>query len=153
MGFFEDTFVKAREVIDVAGKKTSEAIAVQKLKVNAASLQSQIAKDYEALGRLAYSASREGTACEEAADELMAEIDGKRVRLKNIQAQIAHARGNRICTSCGAANAPGAVFCNKCGEKLCSEAGGRPDTKAGEAESKTSAADMPYVDAEDFDEA
>lgn len=156
MGIIEETFVKAKEVIDVAGKKTSEVIAVQKLKVNAASLQSQLAKDYEALGRLVYTSAREGTKHEEAAEELMAEIDGKRIRLKNIRAEIAHVRGDRLCPSCGAANAPVAVFCNKCGEKLQPAAGGTAKNGAAkpseEAEAKD-AGDNPFVDAEDFDEA
>lgn len=118
MGFIEETIVKAKEVFDVAGRKTSEAITVQKLKVNAASLESQIAKDYEALGRLVFAGSREGSRCDEAVEELMAEIDGKLIRLESLQAEIAHTRGNLICASCGSANNPGAVFCNKCGEKL-----------------------------------
>lgn len=129
MGFFEETFVKAKEVFDVAGKKTSEAITIQKLKVNAASLESQIAKDYEALGRLVYTGSRESGENVDAAEELMTEIDSKRIQLESLQAEIAHMKGNQICLSCGSANAPGAVFCSRCGEKLYTgEAAGQKET-------------------------
>lgn len=132
MGFFEETFVKAREVFDVAGKKTSEAITVQKLKVNAASLESQIAKDYEALGRLVYTGSRENSENVEAAEELMTEIDGKRIQLESLQAEIAHMKGNQICASCGGANAPSAIFCSRCGEKLCKADAGQQAPAGGE---------------------
>ncbi len=118
MGFIEETIVKAKEVFDVAGRKTSEAITIQKLKVNAASLDAQIAKDYEALGRLVYAGSREKSENQEATEELMAEIDAKRLQLESLQAEIAHMKGNLICSGCGASNMPGAVFCSKCGKKL-----------------------------------
>ena len=132
MGFIEETFVKAKEVFDVAGKKTSEVITVQKLKVNAASLESQIARDFEALGRLIYADSRENGNSGEAAEELMTEIDGKRIHLESLQAEIAHMKGNRICRSCGSANAPGATFCSRCGEKLGMEKAAEPNPTAEE---------------------
>ena len=46
MGMVEDTVVKAKEAFDVAAKKTNEVIALQKLKVSASAVNSQMTKAY-----------------------------------------------------------------------------------------------------------
>lgn len=118
MGVFEDTVVKAKEVIDITGKKAGEVITVQKLKVNAASISSQMSKDYEAIGRLAYDGIKKGEQNSEAIDAIVREIDEKREQLSNIQAEIAQTKGGAFCAKCGAANAADSAFCAKCGAKL-----------------------------------
>ena len=118
MGVLEDTVVKAKEVIDIAGKKTGEVIAIQKLKVNAAQVNARIAKDYESLGRLAYDAHKTGKANEMGIEALANAIDAKYEELKEIELKIATAKGAVVCTACRAVNSVDAVFCSKCGAKL-----------------------------------
>ncbi len=118
MGFFEDSIVKAKEVIDIAGKKTGEMISLQKLKVNASSLQYQISKDYEALGRLCYEARQNGEKNEDAISELIEEMDARKAELAELDRQIALAKGILICPACSARNAITAAYCNRCGIKL-----------------------------------
>lgn len=50
MGFFEDSYVTAKEAFDAVGKKGSELLETQKLKINIAKLNSQITKDLRNTG-------------------------------------------------------------------------------------------------------
>ena len=118
MGFFENTVVKAREVLDVAGKRTAEMIELQKLRVSIASVQSQLAKLFEALGRQAYDDMKGAAVPEAAEQELVAEIDAKKAELSELEHKLATARGQQICEACNAINAGEAAFCNKCGAKF-----------------------------------
>lgn len=119
MGFLEDTIVKAKEVIDVAGKKTSEVITVQKLKVNAASLKHQIAKDYETLGRLWFDSQKANNSNGKSLEVLYKEIERKQQELKKLEMEIALTKNGKICGCCGHVNESDAHYCNKCGKELC----------------------------------
>ena len=117
MGIFEETVVKAKEIADITGKKAGEIINLQKLRVSAATVSSQIAKLYEVLGRLHYDAVKSGTTNMSEADTV-AEIDEKRDELVELKSKIAQAKGKRICAACKAPNLAEAVFCHQCGQKL-----------------------------------
>ena len=117
MGIFEETVVKAKEIADITGKKAGEIINLQKLRVSAATVNGQIAKLYEVLGRLHYDAIKSGTANTSEA-ETIAEIDEKREELVELKSKIAEARGKRICPACKTPNLAEAVFCHQCGQKL-----------------------------------
>jgi ribosomal protein L40E len=118
VGVFEETVVKAKEVIDKTGKKAGEVIAVQKLKVNAASITSQIAKDYEAIGRLTYDGIKKDSQNTEAIDAIVREIDEKLEQLDKIQEEIAQTKGSLACVRCGCSNSIDSAFCRKCGARL-----------------------------------
>ena len=51
MSFIDDTVVAAKEWFDVASKKTSEAVGIQKLRIAIAKKRSELSKEYETLGR------------------------------------------------------------------------------------------------------
>ena len=118
MGLMEQTVIKAKEVIDIAGKKTGELIELQKLRVSAASIQAQLSKEYEALGRLAYDLGKQGVAANEAFETLVQGIDEKKEELQVLEGKIATAKGDRICPACSTVNGMEAVFCNKCGQRV-----------------------------------
>lgn len=135
MGFIEDTIVKAKEVFNMAGKKTSEAIEIQKLKVNAASLNHQIAKDFETLGRLWYDIHKTNSGNTESLEALCTEIELKLQKLKNLEAEIALAKNGKVCTDCGNVNQSNACFCSRCGKKMTAAAAEEPkEDEAKEAE-------------------
>ena len=121
MGFIEDSVVKAKDAFDVAAKKTGDIISVQKLKVNVAMINSQISKNYEALGRLVYDAKKTGETCDEACDTLIEDINLKYDELADLEVKIAITKGKSFCPSCLSENEITAMFCNKCGEKLIRE--------------------------------
>ena len=110
MGFFEEAIVKVKEVYDVAAKKTSEVVSVQKLKLKATQVNSQLSKDFETLGRLYYENVKESDATPEYI-ELFDSIDSKFDELEQIENEI-------ICSNCGAKNVETAAFCNNCGAEL-----------------------------------
>ena len=115
MGTFEETVAKAKEALDVAGKKTSAMINVQKLKVNLATAKSQLSKLYETLGRLCF----ESGSCDDAAiAELKGDIEAKIADVRDLEAKLATAKGEKICEACFVKNTATADYCNKCGQKL-----------------------------------
>ena len=61
MAKFEDTVAKAKEYLDIAGKKTGEFIDLQKLKINASTVRNSIAKDFESVGRMYYDGLKKET--------------------------------------------------------------------------------------------
>lgn len=142
MGVLEDTVVKAKEVIDIAGKKADEVISMQKLKVSAARLHAQISKDYEALGRVVYHA-KTSEADDAGVAELLSALKEKHDQLNEIELKIAAAKGAVVCTSCRAVNSADAMYCSKCGHKLesCFESGDASDPSADESAAEESASD------------
>ena len=117
MGLFEQTTTKAKEIVDIAGKKTGDFIELQKLKINAASLQSAISKEYEALGRIFYE-NQKNESENLAYGEIISSIDNKLEDLKILNAKIALAKGEKSCPACCSVNNDDALFCNRCGQKL-----------------------------------
>ncbi|OJU15402.1 MAG: hypothetical protein BGN88_07785, partial [Clostridiales bacterium 43-6] len=110
--------VKAKDVFDVAAKKTGAMISIQKLRVNVAKLNSQISKSYEALGRLVYDSKKSEENVDEAVAALIAEIEQKYEEIADIEVKIAITKGKAFCPSCLTENDNAATFCSKCGEKL-----------------------------------
>ena len=116
MSIFDDTVVKAKEVWDIAGKKTNDIITVQKLKMSIASLKSQLSKMYESLGRLC-SDSLTGPPSVSML-ELMSEIEERIAEIKQLEKKLALLRGEKICSACGTKNMSDASYCYNCGNKL-----------------------------------
>lgn len=117
MTSFEDTIFKAKEIIDMAGKKTGEIVNIQKLKVNIASVNSQISKDYEAIGRLCYEQLGGEIDNGEAIAEIAKGIAEKYEQIEELRMQIAELRNERICTGCNSPVDNDADFCPRCGKK------------------------------------
>lgn len=121
MGILEETAVKAKDAFDVVAKKTGEVWSAQKVKYNIASVNSQLSKDYETLGRICYEALGSDDTklyeSEEAA-ELRASIDDKLEKIKEYEAQLDAAKKVTVCPDCGTKCAADAVFCSKCGKRL-----------------------------------
>ncbi|MBQ4155244.1 MAG: zinc ribbon domain-containing protein [Clostridia bacterium] len=117
MGFFEEAIVKAKEVYDVAAKKTSEVVSVQKLKLKATQVNSQLSKDFETLGRLYYEKVKESGENIEYV-ELFDSIDSKFDELEQIEDEINEQKKTKTCSNCGAKNSETAAFCNNCGTQL-----------------------------------
>ena len=116
MGFFEEAVVKAKEVYDVAAKKTGEVVGVQKLKFKATQVNSQLSKDFETLGRLYYENAKESVDADYS--DIMASIESKLEEIDQIQNEINEQKKTKFCSKCGFKNAETASFCNNCGEEL-----------------------------------
>lgn len=121
MGILEDTAVKAKDAFDVVAKKTGEVWSAQKIKYNLASVNSQLSKDYETLGRLCFETLNGDGAClsdNEEAAELKSSIEEKLEKINEYEAQLEAQKKVVICPDCGTKCAADAVFCSKCGKRL-----------------------------------
>ena len=116
MGKFEETVVKAKDIFDDSTKKIGEVIGVQKQKIKLASLNSDLSKTYETLGRILCDACAESMP--EDAKPTVEEINRLKADIADMEVKLAESQGKKICSGCGFMNAPGIVFCGKCGKKL-----------------------------------
>lgn len=117
MSILDETVVKAKEVLDIAGKKTNDIISVQKMKMNIASMKSQLSKLYEDLGRLCYDNGQSDTPSAVML-EIMTEIENKLAEIKSTENKLADLRGEKLCPACGTKNVNEAGYCSKCGTQL-----------------------------------
>ena len=115
---FEDTFVKAKEVVDATGQKVTEIVNVQKVKLQIVKVRSQIESDYKLLGKLYYQGIKRENVDEEALKAIVEEIDLETEKLRELRAELAFAKGDTVCDKCGAINLGDAEFCCKCGETI-----------------------------------
>lgn len=118
MGVFEDVVVRAKAVAESAGKKASEVMEVQKLKVTAAQIESEIKSKYEVLGKLTYHSEKEGKCCKEACKTLAEDIEQLQAQLAVIKEKIYRLKNIVCCPNCRAINAKDAIYCNKCGTRM-----------------------------------
>ncbi len=120
MSIFEDVIVNAKAVVGTVGKKAGEVIDISKLKLAAADLKSEINVKYQILGRVTFEEMNTGKDYTKSKQELSDQIKELKSHLDSLNDLIASSMQKTKCSSCGAYNAKGAVFCSKCGEKLVS---------------------------------
>lgn len=120
---FDDFLLKARDIADAAGKKTSEIYEVSKYKYECIKLNGEIKRLYEQLGSSVYSMVKGGYDNNELVESLTEEIDEHLDRLKAINELIAGMKNLSLCPVCGAKNSADSLYCSKCGSKLRSEYG------------------------------
>lgn len=118
MGAFEDFLTKAKDGFDIAAKKTGEVITVQKLKLSIASINSDIDKKYESIGRLYADSVKNNTDNTDTINSLLAEIEEKLEEIEKIEKEISEATNKKACAVCGAKNGTDAAFCSRCGAEL-----------------------------------
>jgi Ribosomal protein L40E len=121
MGLFEDVVINAKSAVNVVGKKAGQFVDISKLRINAADLNNEIGKRFEALGRMVYEAKKTDNASDDLLNEEILKIDELYEQLDELNEQIAALRKISVCKSCGAENPKDAVYCNKCGLKLTEE--------------------------------
>ena len=118
MGVFDDVFSKAKEVADVAGKKSEEIVEFSKLKLNSMGINNDINKAYQRLGVVVYDIKKNNVDGEDIIRACMEEIDMLKVQLDEITLKMNEMRNIKKCSHCSFANATDAVYCAKCGTKL-----------------------------------
>lgn len=135
MDFFDGAVAKAKAALDVACKKTNEAVTVQRQHFDISSLEAKRAKDFEALGRLYYEEIGNSAPENGKIAELKAAIDEKNEKIEALRRELNEIKNKRLCPHCGTAVDKNAVFCSACGEKLVYE-GNASEAKT-EADSET----------------
>lgn len=113
---FDNVIVKAKEVFEVAYKKTGDVVASGKQKYDVSVLQNKLSKNYEALGRLTYKAIKNGRAIDLDADDTLNEKIKARVnRIEELKNEIMAVKNQKRCPVCGSAVSAESVFCPACG--------------------------------------
>lgn len=121
MGLFENIVSNAKQAANVVGKKTGELVDTSKLKLQAVDLNNEIKRNYEALGRAVYEASKQGIDSTEEIDDIIIIINEKYDELDEVNEQLSKMSNKTFCTRCGEPNPKTAGFCSQCGEKLIHE--------------------------------
>lgn len=116
---FNDAFDKAKFGFEVICKKTEDVVAVSKLKIEQAKVETKLSKNYQRLGKLYYNALTHGVKPDAAECEALAEIiTENRAELRRIKAEILEQTSKKKCEFCSALSDKDAEFCSKCGEKF-----------------------------------
>ena len=121
MGILEDLLLNAKTAVDSVGKKAEKVIDISKLTITAADLKTEISKKCEILGRIVYEQSATGKNYENSIKELIEKIAELKKELESVNEMIENSKEKSKCQVCGTYNIKGAVFCNKCGERLNAE--------------------------------
>lgn len=94
MDYFDNAMNKAKDVFDVACKKTDEIVTIQKLKFEIASLKHKRSKDLENLGKI-YFKSLNGAETEDGEVEILVEsIKEKNRKIKEMRQEIENAKSD-----------------------------------------------------------
>ncbi len=118
MEFFENAISKAKEVFDVACKKTGEVVTVQKQKIDIATIESKRNKDFLALGKLYFKNIKDTEIEDEEIASLVADIKKKSEQIKQINEEIKETKNMKLCPNCESFVNDEDLFCSVCGEKL-----------------------------------
>ena len=118
MGTFEDTVIRAKELLDATGEKVGEVIDIQKTRYHIARTKAELSKDFEVLGRLWFSRMKDNNVDEDAVQAIVEEIELLKDHLREYEAELIYAKGGCTCEACGAANPGDSDFCRKCGKPL-----------------------------------
>lgn len=118
MDFFDNAVNKAKEVFDVAYKKTNEVVNTQKQKFDIASVENKRAKDYEALGMLYFNMIKDSDNLDDAVKSIVEEIKIKNEKIAELRGEINNAKNKRVCPKCNANISKDSTYCSVCGAKL-----------------------------------
>ena len=117
MDFLDGAITKAKEVLDVACKKTNEVVTEQKQKFDIASIETKRAKDYKKLGELYFNEVKDCDIENTEIKDLVDAIKEKNEKIELLKQEISELKAKKVCTACGELIDKDALFCANCGEK------------------------------------
>lgn len=115
MDFLENAVSVAKDVLDVACKKTDEVISSGKLRFDISNMESKLKKDYEQLGKMYYEMIAQEDTEDDVLEKLKKSIAAKQRKIDLLKASV---ENNRVCPTCGLPVFKNSIFCNSCGAKL-----------------------------------
>ena len=118
MAFFDETLGNAKKLYEMLESKTVTTVEVQKLKLKALKVDSELSKLYEKLGRLYAKELKFRDDLPEELSLIIEDVEKKRSEIETIKEQIAAFKGGVACGECGYLNDSNVDFCAKCGTKL-----------------------------------
>lgn len=118
MGILDDVFDKAKNVANMAGKKTEEFVEVSKLKLEENQLKGDLEKAFAKLGHIMYELLKSDSENQKLVGACVEEIDEIAARLNTIENRVAEAKKQVKCPVCGINNQAEAYYCHRCGSRL-----------------------------------
>lgn len=116
--YIDNALTKAKEVFDVAVKKTEEVVTIEKLKYNLSATRNSREKDLAALGVIYYKLLKETEDMDEETEALVTSINEKTAKIKELKEEISVAKNKKYCNSCGSFVATDSSYCKNCGNKF-----------------------------------
>lgn len=117
MAFIDEFKRNAAEMADKAKKKTNEITSIAKINLNIKSCEAKLAAVYEEIGRLFYTAEREGVDNTAAIATCIMKADKYNSDIQNAKKELAKLRNVKNCCQCGSEIDINFAFCNFCGAK------------------------------------
>ncbi len=118
MDIFDNIVNGTLNAANTVSKTTRNIVEISRLRLNAAELNGEILKKYEALGRLVYESHMDSTDVSDMVSECVENINEAYRRLDEVNEKIATTMKRRRCTSCSAVNSNDALYCNRCGKRM-----------------------------------
>lgn len=118
MGILDDVVINAKSAAEAVGKKAGQLVDASKLRINAAELNSEISKRYEALGEYVYETCREKLAGDAEIVGKLAEIDELKAQHAAVTKELVDKQNKIVCPTCGKQSPIAAQYCSNCGAKL-----------------------------------
>lgn len=118
MDFLDNAVNKAKEVFDVACKKTNDVVTTQKQKFDVATIENKRNKDYAKLGEIYYNLVKDTEIEDNSIKELVDAITEKNKKIEEINIEINSSKNKRVCPKCSALIDENSIFCSICGEKI-----------------------------------
>ncbi len=118
MEIFNEAVNKAKDVFDVACRKTGEVVASEKKRFEISLLRSKREKDLAQLGRLYYEKLKASESVDGKEQELVSAIREKNKKISLLIDEIKNVRNMKSCAFCGEDIPEESEICPKCGEKF-----------------------------------
>lgn len=115
MDFLDQTVGKAKEIFEVACKKTEEAVSTGKQKLDIAALENKLNKEYRLLGKLYYICVKNGAQTD--LEDVIKTIDSIKEQIESKEKEILENSNKKVCSNCGKKVDDDAIFCKACGQK------------------------------------
>ncbi|NMB30922.1 MAG: zinc ribbon domain-containing protein, partial [Clostridiales bacterium] len=118
MSFLDGVFSKAKDVTKAAGKKTDNLVKISKLKMQCATINSNIRSTYEKLGNIVYDMIKSDNENQTVLLGVVSEIDDLYKQLERTTKKLEKLKKIYSCPRCDEKNKSTAVYCSKCGQRL-----------------------------------
>ena len=118
MGILDDVVTNAKSAAQTVSKVAVQFVDMSKLRLNLAELNSEINKQYQALGQCVYEAEKAGSCCEKDKAEKIAALDELYAQFSTVSAHLAALRNKVTCPACGKQVDMDSMFCSHCGMRL-----------------------------------
>lgn len=109
---------KAKEVCEVAGKKTAEVVEISKIKLDCVSINGEIKRLYEKLGSCIYSMVKANYENQDVIDSIIEEIDDYKAQLEILNEKLGIIKNIITCSACQTKNPQENFYCAKCGSRI-----------------------------------